>query len=64
MTMTTTKKYKPIPITAARDIAKRFDKQQVIVVAWDAVHGKEHVTTYGTTKVACAQAALGGNKVK
>lgn len=57
-------KYKPIPISAAREITKKYDKQQVIVVAWDAVHGREHVTTYGTTRVACEQAAMGGNKVK
>jgi hypothetical protein len=57
-------KYKPIPISAAKEIAKKYDKQQVIIVAWDAQHGREHVTTYGTTKVACEQAATGGNKVK
>ncbi len=59
-----TARYKGIPITAAKDIAKRFGKQQVIIVTWDAVHGKEHVTTYGDTKEACRQAALGGDKVK
>lgn len=58
------KKYKPVPITAAREIAKRFDKDQVIVVAWDGVHKKEHVTTYGVNKEQCRQAALGGDRVK
>lgn len=57
-------KYKPIPIAAARDISTRYLKDQVIVVAWDAAHGKEHVTTYGATKEQCRQAALGGDKVK
>lgn len=33
-------------------------------MTWDAEHGREHVTTYGTTKVACEQAAMGGNRVK
>lgn len=56
--------YKPIPIEVARAIATQYDKQQVIIVAWDAVHGREHVTTYGDTVEACAQAAAGGNKVK
>lgn len=57
-------KYKSIPITAARDIAKKYGKSQVIVVAWDPVHGKEHVTTYGTNKEQCRQAALGGDRIK
>ena len=57
-------KYKGIPISAAKAIAEKYDKQQVIIVAWDPVFGKEHVTTYGTTLEACAQAAQGGNRVK
>ena len=57
-------KYKRIPITAAKKIAKDYDKQQVVIVTWDALHNKTHVTTYGTTIQACAQAALGGNLVK
>lgn len=55
--------YKEIPITAARHIAKQYEKQQVIVVAWDAVHGKTHITTYGIDKEQCRQAAMGGQKV-
>lgn len=58
------KKYKPIPVSAAKAIAETYDKQQVIVVTWDATHGKEHVTTYGDTAETCRQAALGGDKVK
>ncbi len=57
-------KYKSIPISAAKEIAKKYDKQQVIIVTWDAVHGKEHVTTYGDSKETCRQAALGGTKIK
>ncbi len=57
-------KYKPIPISAAKAIAETYHKQQVIVVTWDAAHGKTHVTTYGDTAEACRQAALGGDKVK
>ena len=57
-------KYKPIPISAAREIAKKYGKQQVIIVTWDAVHGKEHVTTYGDTKETCRLAAMGGARVK
>lgn len=57
-------KYKPIPISAARDIAKKYGKAQVIIVTWDAAHGTEHVTTYGSDKEQCRQAALGGSRVK
>jgi hypothetical protein len=57
-------KYKAIPISAARDIAKAYGKDQVIVVAWDQAHGKQHVTTYGKTAAECEQAAEGGNRVK
>lgn len=56
--------YRPIPISAARDIAEEYGKQQVIIVTWDAVHGLTHVTTYGDTVEACVQAAEGGNRVK
>lgn len=61
---TASKKYRAVPISAAREIAKRFAKDQVIVVAWDGVHKKEHVTTYGVNKEQCRQAALGGDRVK
>jgi len=56
--------YKGIPIAAARDIAKTYNKNQVIILTWDAVHGRTHVTTYGRTVEDCKQAAEGGNKLK
>lgn len=37
---------------------------QVIVVAWDANTGSEHVTTWGSNAKYCNQAAEGGNFVK
>jgi hypothetical protein len=36
----------------------------VIIVTWDAAHGKEHVTTWGQDAEQCRQAAMGGNRVK
>lgn len=57
-------KYINVPISAAKRIAEEFQKDQVIIVCWDQVHGKTHVTTYGKTKIDCAQAAQGGNFVK
>lgn len=58
------KEYKPIPVSAAKRIAEEFDKNQVIIVAWDREFGREHVTTYGKTKKECDEAAIGGNFVK
>ena len=58
------KKYIDVPIGAAKEIAKKFDKDQVIVVCWNQEHGKTHVTTYGKTQSDCEQAAKGGNFVK
>lgn len=55
--------YKPIPISAARQIAKKYDKNQVIIVTWDAEHGQTHITTYGIDKEQCRQAAMGGKAV-
>lgn len=57
-------KYKSIPIKAAKDIAKAYDKDQVIIITWDKIHGRTHVTTYGKTLLDCDQAAQGGNMLK
>lgn len=57
-------KYKGVPVAAAKAIAEKYDKNQVIVVAWDAAHGKEHVTSYGATKLECEQAAEGARRVQ
>lgn len=58
-----TPKYFPVPISAAKTISEIFEKDQVIVVAWDRVHGKTHITTYGKNREECRQAALGGEAV-
>ncbi|MCL4295751.1 MAG: hypothetical protein KJ077_08490 [Anaerolineae bacterium] len=56
--------YKEVPISAAQQIAEEFDKDQVIIVTWDAAHQVQHVTTYGKSRRDSAQAAQGGNFVK
>ena len=38
------KKYKDIPIAAAKRIAEQYDKNQVIIVTWDNKYGLMHVT--------------------
>jgi hypothetical protein len=57
-------KYKGVPIKVARALSREFDKDQVIIVTWDAAHKKMHVTTYGKTLLDCSRAAEGGNFVK
>lgn len=51
-----------IPIAAARRFAEEHGLRQVIICAWDGV--LTHVVTHGVDAEQCAQAAVGGNKVK
>ena len=55
------RKLKPIPIAAAKRIAKDYGYDQVVIYGRRVgdnpdPHG-EHITTYGVTKVHCAVAA-------
>ena len=50
--------YKPIPVEAARFIAREFDKQIVIVLAW--TDNTLHTTTYGSDPQHKEWAARGG----
>lgn len=59
---------KPIPIAAAKFIAKAYGYDQVIVIARKCgeapePHG-EHVTTYGDSKEHCKVAARIGDFIK
>jgi len=59
----------PIPISAAREIAKKYGYDQVVIVArrvseTDSEVGGEHVTTYGRDKANCAVAAQIGDYLK
>lgn len=58
------KKSKRIPIKAAREFAKNYDKDQVIILAWDRETNSTWVTTYGKSLEDCDQAAQGGNEIK
>ncbi len=56
---------KDIPIKAAKEIAKRYGYDQVIIVGrLVGNNGKEHVTTYGVDKKHCSVAAMIGNYIK
>lgn len=59
---------KPIPINAAKNIAKKYGYDQVVVYARKTgddpePHG-EHVTTYGVNKEHCSVAGVLGHHVK
>ncbi len=52
-----------IPVDAAKEIADRYDYDQVIIVA-RKVGSHEHVTTYGKDKTHCGIAARCGEFLK
>ena len=56
---------KPIPISAGRLIAEKYDYDQVIIIARKTGEdGCEHVTTYGKDDVHCDIAAKTGDFLK
>lgn len=56
---------KPIPISAAESIAKRYGYDQVIIVARKVGDdGGEHCTTYGKDQVHCDIASRAGEFLK
>lgn len=59
---------KRIPIQAAKDVAKKFNLAQVILICWEvdekSRNAMTHIVTYGKTKEDCLMAAQGGNKLK
>lgn len=56
---------KPIPISAAKNIAKLYDYDQIIIYARKVGdNGGEHMTTYGVNKIHCEVAAKIGDFLK
>lgn len=56
---------KPIPISAGKEIAEKYDYDQVVIIARKiGENGGEHVTTYGVNKVHCDIAARIGDFLK
>ena len=41
--------YKPVPVWVAQQIAMQFEKAQVVILCWDAVHELTHSTTFGVS---------------
>lgn len=55
---------KPIPIVVAKEIAKKYGYDQVVVYArTPGADGKEHVTTYGTNRMQCEAAGRIGSAI-
>ncbi len=46
---------KRIPITTAKEVAKKHDLSQVLLIGWDGE--RVHLVTYGKTKADCEKAA-------
>jgi hypothetical protein len=57
-------KYKSIPIKAAKQISKNYEKNVVVIIAFDKKHNNQHVTTYGKSYDDCVNAAKLGNYIK
>jgi hypothetical protein len=51
-----------IPITAVRELAKKYKLTHVIVFGFDGE--QQHVATYGKSVIDCSQAADFGNTLK
>lgn len=51
-----------IPVSAARGFSLAHNCTQIIILAWDGT--LTHCVTWGKSVEDCAQAALGGNKLK
>jgi hypothetical protein len=56
---------KPIPISAAEKVAKKYGYSQVVIIARAVGKGgMEHVTTYGVDKANCDVASKIGDFIK
>ena len=57
------KKSKRMPISALKDIGKKYDKTQMVLITYDET-GTKTVTTWGRSLDDCQSAALAGNIYK
>lgn len=58
------KKSLRIPIAAAKEFAKKYGKDQVIILCYDNETETQWITTYGKTIKDCELAARSGNNLK
>src|SRR5437868_5578201 len=45
--MSSAELYVPVPVSAAQDLAEMFAKDVVVIVAYDRLHKRTHLTTFG-----------------
>ena len=55
---------KPIPVDAARQIADQYQKDIVLLVAWDQASSKTHVVTWGREPPQKTSAAAAGDMIR
>lgn len=55
---------KRLPIKAAKELAEKYNQDQVILVTWDKKDKCTHTVSYGKTKEDCKQAEKGINFVR
>ena len=53
--------YIPVPVEAAKHIAKLYQKSIVVIMCYDPVHGLTHTTTYGVSAFDKENAATAGD---
>lgn len=58
------KSVKRIPIKAAKDIAEKYNQEQVVIITFDKKEPRTHVVTYGKSLFDCQQIADWGNWLK
>lgn len=54
--------YVPVPVEVAREIAGRFGKSMVVILAYDPAHQLTHTTTYGQSALEKERAADVGDR--
>ncbi|HWC91358.1 MAG TPA: hypothetical protein VG433_16930, partial [Pirellulales bacterium] len=52
--------YEAVPVYVAKQIAERYAKTQVVIVAWDPLFQLTHTTTYGVSATDKENAAAAG----
>lgn len=57
------KKSKRMPISVLKEIGKKYDKTQMVLITYDET-GTKTVTTWGKTLSDCQDAAIAGNLYK
>jgi hypothetical protein len=55
------KNYQEVPVSAAKEVAENFDKQEIILLSIDREFDKVHITTFGTNEHYSKNAEITGD---